>query len=32
LVVEPPYVASRLQFDCSPKARFLELGYSDYLV
>jgi len=25
LVAEPPYVASRLQFNCSPKARFLEL-------
>ncbi|MCQ4286929.1 ester cyclase [Pseudomonas stutzeri] len=25
LVAEPPYVASRLRFNCSPKARFLEL-------
>ena len=25
LVTEPPHVASRLQFNCSPKARFLGL-------
>lgn len=25
LVAEPPYVASRLRFNCSPKAQFLEL-------
>lgn len=25
LVAEPPYVASRLRFDCTPKERFLDL-------
>lgn len=25
LVVDPPYVSSRLRFDCTPKGRFLDL-------
>jgi predicted ester cyclase len=26
LIVDPPHVASRLRFDCTPKGRFLGLG------
>ncbi len=26
LIAEPPYIASRLRFDCTPKGRFLDLA------
>jgi predicted ester cyclase len=26
LISDPPYIASRLQFDCTPKGKFLGLG------